>query len=46
MKFLYYASATLAGLSFAFAKTHHVGLSIPGLSCIASLILLSGIRWG
>src|SRR5260221_5692369 len=37
MKFLYYVSATLAGLNFALAKTHHVGLEPIPPSWVAKL---------
>ncbi len=37
MKFLYYVSATLAGLNFALAKTHLVGLEPILPSCVAKL---------
>ena len=41
MKFLYCLSATLAGLSFALAKTHHVCLNpVPGLLCAADLSIV------
>ncbi len=35
MKFLYYVSATLAGLNFALAKTHLVGLESILPLCVA-----------